>query len=74
MIIRICIVKILLKKKKSNDKNHSEGQIVQYFFKNNLTIRITCLIRNLVSKTKWDKKWTKKKRVLYIHISIILII
>ena len=30
-----------------------------------------CLIKNLTSKTQWDKTWTKEKRVQYIHIIIL---
>ena len=52
MIIKICLIKTLLRKTLMKEKEYT---ILLYYY--------NYLIKNLVSKTQWDKTWTKEKRV-----------
>ena len=57
MVIRICFIKTLLGKTLVKEKEYKI--LLDY---NNR------LVKNLASKTQWDKTWMKEKRVQYIHI------
>ena len=52
MIITICLVKTLLGKTLMKEKEYNI--FLDYY---------NCLVKNLFSKTQWDKTWTKEKRV-----------
>lgn len=51
-----------------------KGKEYNIFFKIIRPLELPVLLETLLVKPNGTKKWTKKKRVLYIHISIILII
>ena len=60
MIIRKCLIKTLLGKTLVKEKEYNI--LLNYY---------NCLVKNLASKTQWDKTWIKEKRVHYIHIIIL---
>ena len=51
MIIRIYLIKTLLGKTLVKEKEYN---ILLNYYK--------CLVKNLASKTQWDKTWTKEKK------------
>ena len=60
MIIRICLIKTLLVKTLVKEKEYNI--LLDYY---------NCLVKNLASKTHWDKTWMKEKRKKECSISIL---